>query len=115
MIAGLEYFQALADDAVDKSVFIGDAARPSSNESVFEWFWLSDAFVGFTACLVDESVDAFEGCAIGGLPMPAVLPCLWGEDDVHYSVSSSWRTPWPASSAAAASRRRRALAGDRKR
>ncbi len=49
MVAGLEYFEVLVDDAIDKSVFVGDSAGPCPSESVFERFWLSDAFVWVAA------------------------------------------------------------------
>lgn len=76
VVAGLEDFQVLVDDAVDKSMLIGDSAGPRSGESVLEWFWLSDAFVWAAACFVDESVDALEDRAIGCLPVLVVIPRL---------------------------------------
>jgi hypothetical protein len=105
----------LPDHLVDQPMLIGDPARPVAREVMFEGFRPADTFVSVSRDVGKQGVDALENLPVLHLPPLIVLPRVLVPDEQHpQSMSmSSWVSPRPASKRSMASRRRRALEGDR--
>lgn len=63
--ACLQDHEVVPIDEVDESVFLTYAARPYFGKHVAKWLWLANAAGGVPQGVIDQSVDAFEGGAVG--------------------------------------------------
>ena len=54
MVSGLEKIDRIVSDAVHEAMFLGDAARPTSRQDIYQRFGLAWAFEGVSQDRVDK-------------------------------------------------------------
>jgi len=74
MIPQLHDFQAVLAGAIDKPVFVVDAAGPAAGQTVAQRLRLADSRKRVSQGFLDQDVDALEHPLVGGLPVQVILP-----------------------------------------
>lgn len=98
---------------VNKSVFAVDAARPVARKGMFKGLGLSRPSKRGSSGFFDKGVDTPKDFFVGFLPVQIILPCVLGKDKLQ--SESFLSDPFPSSSWAMDSIRRRVFLGDLRR
>jgi len=80
-IASLKNHDVVAIDEVDQPVLLADPSGPAAGEGVAQRLGFADPFTGVPEDVVDEPVDAFEGCPVSREPARVVPPPIGREDE----------------------------------
>ena len=84
VIAALPNRQLGVVEAIDQTMFLGDAPGPRGPIKIFELLRFPHPRARGAKGIFDEEIDAFEHCPIRGNPVLVVVPAVIGETDMKH-------------------------------